>query len=61
MNPFTATEIAYKNGYKQGYADAMKEIADKFASEAVFLAAGQVGLPLEELIRIIEEAKEKND
>lgn len=29
MNEYTATEQAYKNGYRQGRADGIKELAER--------------------------------
>lgn len=33
MNPHDATEIAYKNGYEQGKADAAREIFEEIEQE----------------------------
>jgi hypothetical protein len=34
MDRYTATELAYKNGYKKGYEDAVKEFAERLKEKA---------------------------
>lgn len=65
MDPHTATEIAYKNGYAAGKTDtekALKEGIENFLSDddtEVIISEGEVFVPISALRKIVAKIEVK--
>ena len=67
MDKYTATEIAYKNGYAQGRKDAAREIFEeidllfeRFYDDPSY-SSGELGYDIAELKKKYTEGKDIND
>ena len=59
MNEHTATEIAFKNGYKQGKIDTVREMADRLKARKV--SYGNITfkvVPIDDIDQIAKEMLE---